>query len=185
MTIVVFRRRYSVCPERMKHIDAIIMKLQDRGVTVVHIAEIVRRLQERYHPNLTVEECQESVLHVLEKREVQHALYTGIALDELAEQKKLPQPLQTIMERDEPLYGVDEILALSITNIYGTIGLTNFGYLDKVKVGIIGTINDNRSQIHVFLDDLVAAVAAAAAARIAHQYGADDYNRNWHAPENS
>ena len=162
----------------MRHVDTMIEKLNERGVTVQHIADIVFRLQQKYHPELGLDECLQSVLHVLEKREVQHALYTGIALDELAEKKALPQPLQSIMERDEPLYGVDEILALSITNVYGTIGLTNFGYLDKVKVGIIGTINDSKDQIHVFLDDLVAAVAAAAAARIAHEHGAKAYDEN-------
>lgn len=166
----------------MKYVDGIIRKLSDRGVTVDQIADIVCRLQEKYHPDLKLEECRENVMHVLSKREVQHALYTGIALDELAEKKQLPQPLQSIMERDEPLYGVDEILALSITNVYGTIGLTNFGYLDKVKVGVIGTINDNRNEIHVFLDDLVAAIAAAAAARIAHEHGAPAYDENWQDP---
>ncbi|MCL6453311.1 MAG: phosphatidylglycerophosphatase A [Alicyclobacillus sp.] len=145
--------------------------LRARGVAVDEISELVYDLQAKYHPGLTREECREHVLHVLEKREVQHALYTGVALDELAEQHRLPQPLQAIMERDEPLYGIDEILALSITNVYGTIGLTNFGYLDKLKKGVLGRLNNHSSQIHVFLDDLVAAVAAAAAARMAHQHG--------------
>jgi phosphatidylglycerophosphatase A len=105
----------------------------------------------------------------LAKREVQYALYTGIALDKLAEQKLLPEPLQKILETDEPLYGVDEILALSITNVYGSIGLTSFGYLDKEKIGIIANLNNKKNGVHVFLDDLVAGVAAAASARIAHR----------------
>ncbi|EGD50017.1 phosphatidylglycerophosphatase A, partial [Thermoanaerobacter ethanolicus JW 200] len=61
---------------------------------------------------------------------------TGIALDKLAEKDMLEEPLLSILKKDEPLYGIDEILALSITNVYGSIGLTNFGYLDKVKPGI-------------------------------------------------
>ncbi|MOA53192.1 Phosphatidylglycerophosphatase A [compost metagenome] len=48
------------------------------------------------------------------------------------------------------------------------IGLTSFGYLDKVKPGIIGELNNQENHIHVFLDDLVAGLAAAASARIAH-----------------
>jgi len=147
----------------------IIKLLESRGVTVDSIAQIVFALQKPYHPTLEFEPCVTSVLRVLAKREVQHALYTGIALDQLAEEKKLPEPLQKILEVDEPLYGIDEILALSITNVYGTIGLTSFGYLDKEKIGIIAQLNDKRSGIHVFLDDLVAGVAAAASARIAHR----------------
>lgn len=153
----------------------VLAQLNSRGVEMDDIADIVYQLQAPYHPTLTVDECRESVLRVLEKREVQHAVFTGIALDMLAEQRLLPEPLQTIMDEDEPLYGVDEVLALAVTNVYGSIGLTNFGYLDKIKMGVIGRLNNHQGQIHVFLDDLVASVAASAAARIAHQHEAKSY----------
>jgi phosphatidylglycerophosphatase A len=149
----------------------IIKLLVSRGVTVDDIADIVFILQKPYHADLEREPCVTSVLQVLNKREVQYALYTGIALDMLAEQKLLPEPMQTILDTDESLYGVDEILALSITNVYGSIGLTSFGYLDKEKMGIIAKLNDKQNGVHVFLDDLVAGVAAAASARIAHRAG--------------
>ncbi|MFX3635274.1 MAG: phosphatidylglycerophosphatase A [Candidatus Pristimantibacillus sp.] len=143
--------------------------LLKRGVSVDDIAEIVYSLQLPYNADLQIAECKESVRTVLGKREVQYVLFTGIALDELAERKLLPEPLQSIMETDESLYGVDETLALGITNVYGMIGLTSFGYLDKVKPGIIRRLNMKGEKIHVFLDDLVAGLAAAASARIAHQ----------------
>ncbi|NBG89305.1 phosphatidylglycerophosphatase A family protein [Isachenkonia alkalipeptolytica] len=143
--------------------------LKDRGVDLSSIAELVLNLQKPYQKNLTLEVCLENVQAVLEKREVAHAVLTGVALDQLAEENKLPQPLQSIVESDEGLYGIDEILPLSIVNLYGTIGLTSYGYLDKEKVGIIkqlDTVKDGK--IHTFMDDLVAAIAAAAASRIAH-----------------
>ncbi|MCR8657961.1 phosphatidylglycerophosphatase A family protein [Paenibacillus endoradicis] len=142
--------------------------LLQRGVKISDIAEIAFLLQAQYNPILTMDECIVSVRAVLSKREVQYALYTGIALDDLAERKLLPEPLQSIMEKDEPLFGVDETLALGITNVYGMIGLTSFGYLDKVKPGILQKLNNKANGIHVFLDDLVAGLAAAASARIAH-----------------
>jgi phosphatidylglycerophosphatase A len=148
---------------------AVLQLLEERGVTLGQIAHIVYMLQQPYNDRLTMEECEESVLAVLAKREVQFTLYTGITLDVLAERKQLPQPLQAILEQDESLYGVDETLALGIVHVYGMIGLTSFGYLDKEKTGVIRELNNNRSQIHVFLDDLVAGLAAAASARIAHQ----------------
>lgn len=154
--------------------------LEKRGVKVADVAEIVLSLQQPYNASLTVEQCEESVRAVLEKREVQYVLYTGIALDELAEKRLLPEPLQAIMERDESLYGVDETLALGITNVYGMIGLTSFGYLDKVKPGIIRQLNEKGKKIHVFLDDLVAGLAAAASARIAH---GDPAAIQYHLPE--
>ncbi|MHB8171270.1 MAG: phosphatidylglycerophosphatase A family protein [Thermincolia bacterium] len=144
--------------------------LRSRGVEVKEIAEIVRELQRPYSPRLTLLECVEAVKSVISKREVQYAIMTGIALDILAEQKKLPYPLQEIIEKDEPLYGMDEVLAFGITNMYGTIGITNFGFLDKQKAGIIGQLNANKkNHVNTFLDDLVAAIAAAASAKIAHQ----------------
>lgn len=152
--------------------ETVIELLADRGVTVRQVAEIVLTLQRKYVADLTVEQCEESVMTVLAKREAQHALLTGIALDVLAENDQLPEPLSGIVKSDEPLYGIDEILALSITNISGSVGLTSFGYLDKCKHGVIGELNDHRDgRVHTFLDDLVAGLAAAAAARIAHQAG--------------
>lgn len=164
--------------------------LKQRGVSIDDIARIVYELQAPYNKELNLDICRENVHAVLKKREVQHAIITGVSLDLLAEKKLLPEPFQTMMEVDEPLYGIDEILALSITNVYGTIGLTSFGFLDKKKIGILNVLNNHDEQIHVFLDDLIAGIAAAASARIAHQYpdmdryavdgGLDDPNRFIH-----
>ncbi len=146
----------------------VVNMLNERGVDLVDIARLVMLLQKPYNPTLSLETCLDSVSRVLDKREVQHALITGIVLDIYAEQGILPPPLQQIIADDEPLYGIDEVLALAITNVYGTIGLTNFGYLDKTKKGVLAVINDNPHAVHTFLDDLVAGLAAAASARIAH-----------------
>lgn len=144
--------------------------LRDRGVELTDIAEIVHFLQARYMEHLTLERCLENVEAVLRKREVIHAVLTGLAIDEMANKKLLPEPLQSIVENDEGLYGIDEVLPLGIVNVYGTIGLTNFGYLDKEKVGIIKDLDDRKGrEVTTFTDDLVAAIAAAAASRLSHQ----------------
>ncbi len=147
--------------------DIVKNMLIDRGVEIKDIANLVYFLQSKYY-ELTIEECIESVEKVLGKREVQHAVLTGVALDILAENDGVDEPLLSILKRDEPLYGIDEILALSITNIYGSIGLTNFGYLDKEKIGILKELNVKGPRVHTFLDDIVAGIAAAASARLAH-----------------
>lgn len=144
--------------------------IKERGVKIQDIADLVYFLQEKYHPNLQMEECIENVERVLSKREVQNSIITGIQLDMLAEENKLLQPLQKIIETDEGLYGVDEVLALSIVNVYGSIGFTNFGYIDKLKPGILKELNDKSSgKCHTFLDDIVGAIAAAASSRLAHR----------------
>uniref|UniRef100_UPI00387340BE phosphatidylglycerophosphatase A family protein n=1 Tax=Caldinitratiruptor microaerophilus TaxID=671077 RepID=UPI00387340BE len=152
-------------------LEAAVSLLNERGVPPIEIARVVLEIQKGYFSDLTLEECLGAVEAVLQKREVQHAVITGITLDVLAERKQLPEPLQSIVSRDDFLYGVDEILALAITNVYGSIGLTNFGYLDKTKPLIIGELNSRKNgQCHTFLDDLIAAIAAAAASRIAHSH---------------
>lgn len=149
--------------------ESMIHKLETRGVTLESIGDIVLFIQAKYHPEMTMETAIENIKAVLSKRETIHAILTGIALDELAEQNLLPEPLQNIVETDEPLYGIDEILPLSIVNLYGTIGLTNYGYLDKEKVGVVKQLDTKAGKrINTFMDDLVCAVAAAAASRIAH-----------------
>lgn len=157
-----------------KSVDQIEQKarkwLHDRGVEIQDIAELVYFLQEKYHPDLQMDVCIENVERVLSKREVQNAVLTGIQLDMLAEEKKLMEPLQHVIEIDEGLYGVDEVLALSIVNVYGSIGFTNFGYIDKLKPGILKDLNDKSSgKCHTFLDDIVGAIAAAASSRLAHR----------------
>lgn len=144
--------------------------LAKRGVRREEIAELVLFLQKDYYKDLTLEECLVSVDKVLTKREVHNAILTGIQLDVLAEEGKLIPPLQEMIYNDEGLYGIDEVMALSIVNVYGSIGFTNYGYIDKMKPGILQRLNDkNDGQIHTFLDDIVGAIAASAASRIAHR----------------
>ena len=83
--------------------------------------------------------------------------------------RELKAQLEDILLKDYSLYGVDEVLAYGICNIYGSIALTNYGYIDRVKPGIIGLLNEhNGKQCNTFLDDIVGAIAASAASRIAH-----------------
>lgn len=144
--------------------------LLERGVTVQDIADLVFFLQEKYHPALQMQDCIDNVERVLSKREVQNAILTGIQLDMLTDKGLLEEPLQSMLASDESLYGVDEILAFSIVNVYGSIGFTNYGYVDKLKPGILDKLNDKSSGVcHTFLDDIVGAIAAAASSRLAHR----------------
>lgn len=144
--------------------------LIERGVPIVAIAEIVFEMQHPYNGKLTIEECIESVERVLLKREIQHAILVGVELDRLAEQKKLSEPLQSIIDSDEGLFGVDETIALGATFGYGSIAVTTFGHLDRNKLGIIKDLDTKKNgKVHTFLDDIVASIAATASSRIAHR----------------
>ena len=152
--------------------EQVVKMLKDRGVSLEEIAQLAWELQSPYNCELTLNDCRASLERVLEKREILYPVMTGLVLDDLAERGILPEPLLSVIRRDEGLYGVDELLGLGITNIYGSVGLTSFGYLDKMKHGILGQMNtsqQNGGRVNTFLDDIVAALAAAASARLAHQ----------------
>jgi len=163
-------------PNRMndfKKYEIVVKKLEQRGVILEDIAQIALDLQIKYLPNLTFDLCLEHVKKVVMKREVQHAVLTGLELDILAEKGLLSEPLSEMLLNDYGLYGIDEILALSIVNVYGSIGFTNFGYVDKLKPGIIGKLDKEGKEAgkcNTFLDDIVGAIAAAAASSIAHRF---------------
>jgi phosphatidylglycerophosphatase A len=154
-----------------------IKKLEERGVTIQDIAEVTLFLQEQYIKGLNIEECKKAVLQVLSKRETINAVLTGIAIDEIAEKKLIDKEICDLITGDAGLYGIDEILALSIVNVHGSIALTNFGYADKIKPGIVKVIDNmgkEKVKCTTFLDDIVSAIAASAASRLAH-YGVDEY----------
>lgn len=150
--------------------EAALKRLNERGVQLEDIAEIVYVMQSPYSPHLTKKACLESVHAVLEKREIQHAILVGVELDMLAEKKELSEPLQSIVATDEGLFGCDETLALGSVFGYGSIAVTTFGYLDKEKVGIIRHLdNKDGKSVHTFLDDIVASIASSASSRLAHR----------------
>ena len=144
--------------------------LNERGVEISDIIECTVFLQENYIDNIRELDLEKAIIEVLNKREVQHAVLTGIAIDKRVEEGVFStKEISNVIKYDAGLYGVDEVLAYGICNLYGSIAMTNFGYIDKVKPGIIGELNDNRpGECHTFLDDIVGAIAAAGASKLAH-----------------
>lgn len=146
----------------------IIALLKSRDFDFEEMAEILKNLQIKYNPTLTREECADAIDHVLDKREVQNAILCGITLDMMAERGELGSELTRLLKTDDPLFGVDESLGYSISTIYGTIGFTNYGYLDKTKPGLIARLNNDTDHVNTFADDIAGALIAAGAARLAH-----------------
>ncbi len=149
--------------------DKCVALLQQRGVSIDDIVECVAYLQKGYDQS-SLATMKEAVENVIRKREVQHAILTGIYLDMATERKEIKdETLYEILASDYSLYGVDEVLAYGICNLYGSIALTNFGYIDKDKPLIIKQLNSKMDGVcNTFLDDIVGAIAASAASRIAH-----------------
>ncbi|SDI27469.1 MULTISPECIES: phosphatidylglycerophosphatase A family protein [Alteribacillus] len=157
--------------------DAARKALKERGVEIKDIADIVYEMQVKYAPNLTKEDCYESADAVLCKREIQHAILVGVELDKLAEKNMLSEPLQSLVDTDEGLFGVDETIALGSVFGFGSIAVTTFGYLDKEKHGVIKRLDEKKEEVHTFMDDLVASIASSASARLAHRMRDKEENR--------
>ncbi|MCO7174538.1 phosphatidylglycerophosphatase A [Sporolactobacillus kofuensis] len=158
--------------------NAVEAALEERGVELKDIAEIVFDLQKPFMSGLTIEICIENVKGVLAKRELQHAILVGIELDRLAEKKLLSEPLQSLVDQDEGLFGVDETIALGAVSSFGSIAATTFGYLDKVKPRIIGNLDlAKEGKVNTFLDDLIASIAADASSRLAHRVRDEEESR--------
>lgn len=152
------------------HYNECVELLNQRGVELNDIVDCVIFLQKDYIKDIESLDILHYVNSVLHKREVQHALLTAINIDIQVEKKQFgSKAIEEIIATDMGLYGIDEVLAYGICNLYGSIALTNYGYIDKVKPGIIGVLNeDHEKQCNTFLDDIVGAIAASAASKLAH-----------------
>lgn len=95
-------------------------------------------------------------------------LATGFALDNLAQDGLLPEPLQSIVANDSGVFGVDEGLSLSLSQLYGSIAVTNYGFTDKDKPGIAAQLDNSNGQVNTFADDLALALASAVIGRCGH-----------------
>lgn len=147
-----------------------VQTLKNRGVEIDDIAIIAYNQQRKYSSKVTMEECRESVLKILSLRDVFHLVQLGVEIDMMAEEGKFKGPIQDILRYDLGVFGIDEIFGLDIARLYGSIGQTNFGDIDVNKPGIVGKLNHegkgDKPRCNTFLDDIVGAIAAAAAIRI-------------------
>ena len=75
--------------------------LSERGVELTDIAQCVLYLQSKYHPDVKEEEIITVIQNVIRKREVQHAIITGITIDKLTESNQLhDEDLHAILSND-------------------------------------------------------------------------------------
>ena len=148
--------------------DWVINELNRRNINRKTVGEIAYKMQHQYFPKLTVDDFGKELDEVLKKREVLNILATGFALDNLTREGLLPEPLQTIVANDLGVYGVDESLSLSLSQLFGSIAVTNYGYVDKDKPGIARELDNSKGQVNTFADDLALALASAVIGRCGH-----------------
>lgn len=112
----------------------------------------------------------ENVDKVLNKCEIIYVVLIGFVFDQFVEQKFFLELFQYFVEIDELFYGIDEIIFFLIVNVYGLIGLINFGYLDKEKIGIIKEFDESLDGIYIFMDDIVVVFVVVVVSRIVYMY---------------
>lgn len=145
--------------------------LNKRGVKVIDIAEIAYNQQKKYTNDLEMQDFIDSVEKILSLRDVFHHVQLGAEIDRLVEEGLFQGPIQDILKADLGLFGIDEVLGLDISGLFGAIGQTNFGDIDVNKPGICKVLNNKGEKdgksCHTFLDDIVGGIAAAASTRVA------------------
>ncbi|MFT8837661.1 phosphatidylglycerophosphatase A [Liquorilactobacillus satsumensis] len=148
----------------------VLKEMKMRNINRKTIGEAVYELQHQYFPKLKPEDFGKELPNVLKKREVLNLLATGFILDNLASEKKLPEPYQQIVENDLGQFGVDETLAIAVSQLYGSLGNTNFGYGDKIKVGWAKNLDTDTKQnrVNTFADDLFLALVSGVVGRFGH-----------------
>ena len=142
-------------------------ELHKRGITAYSIGEIAYEMQHDYLPDYEISDFAEQFSEVLKKREVLNLLAFAFELDNLANKRMFSEPIQNIIENDAGFWQIDEILASSLAQLFGMLAITNYGYLDKNKVGIARRL-DEEDSITVFSDDIVSALASAVIGRCGH-----------------
>ena len=151
--------------------DYINARFEELGISRLELAQEVLKEQTRHNPWMTLEDAYDAVEAVIRKREMQHALVTALTIDELADKKMLSEPMQSIIADDNALYGIDETIALGTAGLFGTIAVTNFGFLDREKTDLAKKLNDEQKaggHITTMTDDLVSLIIASAEGKVAH-----------------
>lgn len=148
--------------------DFVLSELTKRGITAENIGKTAFEAQKKYYPDNTPEFYAKEFNKVLQKREVLNNIAVALSLDILAEKHLLPEPVQEIIENDKELFGVDEELAICISNLYGSLAVTNYSYLDKSKSGKVAELDEDTEHINTFADDIYSAIVSAVIGRTAH-----------------
>lgn len=162
-------KKYYKYPDK-KAYEYVVTKLEENGVTLDDIIKASMKRQEGYMPEYGEDEFKISLDKVLRKRNVLNDCMIGLHLDELATLGVLPEPLQDIMFNDAGVFEVDEVFGIDIARDYGSVGVTNFGYLDCAKTDLVKSLDEESDKVLTFTDDLVSALIAATCACTMHRY---------------
>ncbi len=155
---------------RNEMLEINIQTLKERTVSVEEIAEVAFRQQGKWNPDISMQECVDSVEKILSLRDVFHLLQLGAEIDRLTDEGLIKGPIYDILKADLGMFGIDELFGLELAGLYGTIGKTNFGDIDVNKPMVVDRLNDDGKHggmCHTFMDDIVGAIAAAASTRVA------------------
>ena len=141
----------------------------DQGVTIKEMAKEAKLDQDKHGAKASLETYIKAIQNQLHKHDVLSIIMTGLAIDRLAEQHKLPEPLQTIVENDLGLYSTDELLSIALTQMYSGIAVTNYGSRDVTKKKLAKRIDESKTHVNCFLDDIISAIIAGAEAAVANK----------------
>lgn len=140
-----------------------------QGITIKEMAQEAKSDQDKHGVDASLDTYIKAIQNQLHKHDVMSIIMTGIAIDRLAEKNLLPEPLQTIIENDLGLYSTDELLSIALTQMYSGIAVTNYGARDVHKTKLAKRIDESKTHVNCFLDDIISAIIAGAEAAVANK----------------
>lgn len=142
--------------------------MEDRGVSFDSVVEVFQALlnedrsqliRKGFNPDINRDEAARYLSIAFENERLLQSTLVGIELDTLAEQRKLREPLLSMIRADHPLMPVDETLVLGAVDRDAE---DEFGHQDTHKVKIVKELDKSEDRVYTFLDDAVGAFVAQA-----------------------
>lgn len=151
--------------------ESIISEFDALGISLKNISKAIYKEQKKYNQNLSLDDCYNALEHIISKREVADKLCICFLLNSLknneCEYSKVINKYS--LNYNNALLGTSKMLGISISEMYGAIGYSNFGYFSEYYLDFFDELKNN-SKCTVFIIDAICGIAAAASGKIAHQY---------------
>lgn len=160
-------------------LDYINKEFKELGISYSEIIDSAIEHQSKHFKSIPRSVAVERFSSIMHKREVLNIIMTALALDDLANKGMLPEPLQEVVAEDNGLFGVDELLGVGLSQYFGTISTTNYGYLDVNKTNTakhLDSLQKSGKSITVFIDDIVSSLTACLESSIAHTLQETTFN---------
>lgn len=144
--------------------EAITLELNKLGIELDTLSRAIYKEQKKYNNDLVLEDCCNAVEHIISKKEIADKIFICFLLNDLMKSKD-----SYIVMPNDYFFATSKMLGISISEMYGAIGYSNFGYFREYYLEFFDELDSN-PKCSIFIIDAICGIVAAASGKIAHQY---------------